>query len=152
MSQPKIPPQIARLLLITVAIVATYFTARHFLVPPSFGQYGWFRADYLKENAALPITYAGATACADCHDKVVAKLAKAKHKSVPCEACHGPQAVHADDPEKKPQKITNAMFCIRCHSASPSRPAKFPQVNLAEHNAGQKCTECHMPHLPTEAP
>ncbi len=152
MSQPRIPPQIARLLLITIAIVAVYFTARHFLVPPSFGQYGWFRADYLKENAALPITYAGAAACAECHDKAVAKLAKAKHKLVACESCHGALGKHADDPSVTPAKIRDAFFCVRCHAANPSRPAKFPQVNLAEHNAGQKCGECHSAHLPTEAP
>ena len=148
------PPQIRRLLLLTVAIVAAYFTARHFLVPASFGQYGWYRANYLKEAAALPTTYAGAALCAECHDKVVAKLAKAKHKAVPCEACHGAQGAHADadNPSSvKPAKITDGRFCVRCHAASPSRPEKFPQVNLAEHNADQKCVECHSPHQPTEA-
>ncbi|MFA6565003.1 MAG: multiheme c-type cytochrome [Verrucomicrobiia bacterium] len=141
-----------RLLLVTIAIVTTYFAARYFLVPPSFGQYGWYRADYLKEAAALPTTYAGAAACAECHDKVLAKLAKSKHKMVACESCHGAQGAHADDPSAKPAKITDGSFCVRCHAASPSRPEKFPQVNLAEHNAGTKCVECHSPHQPTEAP
>ena len=141
-----------RLLLATIAIVAAYFVARHFLVPSSFGQHGWYRGDYLKEAAALPTTYAGADACADCHDKVVAKLAKSKHKIIACESCHSAQGVHADDPSIKPSKITDGSFCVRCHAASPSRPGKFPQVNPAEHSAGQKCTECHLPHQPTEAP
>lgn len=152
MSQPKIPPQITRLLMVTAAIIAAYFAARYFLVPPSFGQYGWYRAAYLKEAAEMPTTYVGAALCAECHDKVVAKLAKAKHKTVPCESCHGAQGAHADNPSVKTAKIADANFCVRCHAASPSRPEKFPQVNLAEHNAGQKCVECHSPHQPTEAP
>jgi cytochrome c553 len=151
MSQPKLPPQLTRLLLLTVVIVAAYFTARHFLVPPSFGQYGWYRADFLKEAAALPTTYASAAACAECHDKVVAKFAKSKHKAVACEACHGAQGAHAEDPASKPAKITDGLFCARCHAANPARPEKFPQVNIAEHNAGTKCVECHSPHHPTEA-
>ncbi len=152
MSERKIPPQITRLLLVTVAIIVAYFTARHFLVPSSFGQFGWYRADALKDYQALPIHYGGQAACADCHDEVVKKRAKAKHRSVPCETCHGPLQAHVDDATVKPPKITDGRFCVRCHEASPSRPEKFPQVVLADHSPGQKCTECHKPHLPTEAP
>ena len=152
MLRPKMPPQVARLVLLTVAIVASYFTARHFLVPASFGRYGWYRADFLNELSAAPTTYGGAAACAECHEEVVAKLVKAKHRIVSCECCHGPQGAHADNPSQKPPKITDGMFCIRCHAADPSKPEKFPQVNPAEHNAGEKCVSCHLPHQPTEAP
>ena len=152
MSQRKIPPQITRLLLVTVAIAVAYFTARHFLVPASFGQYGWYRGDALKDYQALPINYAGQAACADCHEEVIKKRAKAKHRGVACETCHGPLYAHADDPTVKPAKIGNGNFCVRCHEAAPARPEKFPQVVLADHSPGQKCTECHAPHLPTEAP
>ena len=153
MPKPTIPPQITRLLMMTVMIVVAYFGARYFLVPESFGQYGWYRADALKDYQALPISFGGQAACADCHDEVVKKRAKAKHRSVSCETCHGPLQAHVEDATTvKPPKITDPKFCTRCHERAPARPEKFPQVVLADHNPGQKCVECHSPHLPTEAP
>ena len=81
------------------------------------------------------------------------KRAKAKHRSISCETCHGPLQAHVEDPTTvKPTKITDPKFCTRCHERAPARPEKFPQVVLADHNPGQKCVECHSPHLPTEAP
>ena len=148
----KIPPQVVRLAFVTVAIVVSYFSARHFLVPESFGQYGWYRGNALKEYAALPLVYGGQAACAECHEEVVKKRAKAGHASVACESCHGPLQAHVDDPNIKPPKIGNPKLCAGCHESSPARPVKFKQVVLSEHNADQKCTECHQPHLPTEAP
>jgi hypothetical protein len=148
----RIPPQIVRLALLTIAIVAAYFTARQFLVPRSFGEYGWYRADVLKEYRALPTTYAGQAACLDCHSEVVEKRSKAKHKSISCESCHGALGAHAEDPSVAPPKIKDHSFCLRCHDANLSRPEKFLQVNVAEHAGKQDCMECHQPHLPTEAP
>lgn len=147
----KIPPQIPRLASVTVGIIVVYFVARFFLVPASFGKYGHYRADALKDYAAMPIKHAGAIACAECHTEVVEKKAKGGHKNISCESCHGPLAVHVEDPTVTPQKITDLRFCIRCHSENPSRPEKFPQVNVDEHAGKQNCTECHAPHLPKEA-
>jgi hypothetical protein len=148
----KIPPQITRLIGLTILIVAGYFTARHFLVPASFGQYGWYRGDALKDYAALPINYGGQASCVDCHEEVVKKLAKAKHQVISCEACHGPGATHAGDPTILPAKVGSDSFCLRCHEAAPARPEKFKQVVVADHFAGQQCAECHQAHFPTEAP
>lgn len=153
MSRPTIPPQITRLLLVTIMIVVAYFTARHFLVPASFGQYGWYRADALKDYQALPLHYGGQAACVDCHEEVAKKRVKAKHRNISCETCHGPLQGHVEDPTAvKPAKVGDPIFCIRCHERAPARPEKFPQVVLADHFPGQKCIECHSPHLPTEAP
>lgn len=152
MPRLQIPPQIWRLVLLTIGIVVSYFTARHFLVPESFGKYGWYRADALKEHQTLPITYAGAAACADCHSDVVETKAKAGHKSVRCESCHGPLAAHAEDPTVTPPKLKDHSFCVRCHEANPSRPENFPQVDVEDHAGNANCMECHIPHIPTEAP
>ena len=46
------PPQIIRLVLLTIGIVCVYFTARFFLVPASFGQLGHYRGNALQEIAA----------------------------------------------------------------------------------------------------
>ncbi len=149
---PGIPPQITRLILLTAAIVVSYFIARHFLVPESFGQYGWYRGNALRELSSLPVSYAGRDACAECHAEVVTKKAKSNHREVGCESCHGPNRAHADDPTITPAKIVDPRFCLRCHQTDPARPAKFPQIDAGEHNAGQTCMECHQPHSPMEAP
>jgi hypothetical protein len=148
----RLPPQISRLILLTVAIVASYFAARHFLVPVSFGQYGWYRGNALKEIAALPIAFAGRAACAECHTETAEQLAKSSHRTVACESCHDANAVHAEDPTVTPPPIKDVRFCLRCHAANPSRPAKFPQVEAADHYPDQGCLDCHRPHAPTEAP
>ena len=82
------------------------------------------------------------------------KLLKHVHKTLSCEACHGPSQAHVDDPENgrhKPDKL-NAVACLRCHEANPSRPKWHKQITLKSHYVGQKCTECHSPHQPNEVP
>lgn len=149
MLKSRMPPQIERLAIVTVAIVVVYFTARAFLVPASFGKYGWYRADALKDYAALPVTYAGAAACLECHDDVAALKAKGGHKLLACEGCHGPLYAHTGDPTiAAVPKIADQRFCVRCHEANPARPEKFPQVNVEEHAGRKNCTECHKAHQP----
>ena len=152
MRTTRIPPQIVRLAILTILIVAAYFTARHFLVPASFGEYGWYRGDYLKEARALPTTFAGAAACSDCHTEVVEKKAQGGHKFISCESCHGALGSHVEDPTATPPKIKDHSFCVRCHEANPSRPETFPQVDVADHAGNQNCMECHQPHQPKESP
>ena len=48
-AKPKLPPQIVRLVLLTVGIVGSYLVARYFLTPSSFGQYGFYRGQALEE-------------------------------------------------------------------------------------------------------
>jgi len=146
------PPQIERLALVVIAIAVAYFTARHFLVPRSFGKYGWYRADALSDYVAMPITYAGGATCKECHADLITKMAKERHVNLPCQSCHGPSNAHAEDPSVEIAKIKDPNYCVRCHLASPSRPEKFPKVVLTDHYEGQKCIECHSPHTPKEAP
>jgi hypothetical protein len=71
------------------------------------------------------------------------------HAAVRCEACHGPLAGHAGDPvEKKAVRPDSKVLCARCHAANAARPAKFPQVEVAEHVGGEACTTCHVAHNP----
>ena len=146
------PPQINRLVVLTLAIVGAYFAARAVLRPKSFGEYGWYRGDSLRELTALTVTYAGKAACADCHGELVEKMSQSKHRSIACESCHGANGEHAESPAITPKKITPPQFCLRCHQANPARPDKFPQVDKAEHFGEDKCTDCHQPHSPTDAP
>jgi hypothetical protein len=63
-----------------VAIVGSYFIARYFLTPSSFGQYGWYRGDALTELASQPVTFAGREACQECHDDEYEMLIEHGHK------------------------------------------------------------------------
>jgi hypothetical protein len=151
MRPSKIPPQIVRLILLTLAIVGTYLTARAFLTPKSFGELGWYRADALGELASRPIVFAGKKACEECHSDQFNRLAKADHKTLSCETCHGAAQAHVDNPDVKLEKLTFS-HCVRCHEGSPSRPSWLKQIQVKTHYTGQRCTECHAPHAPDEDP
>jgi hypothetical protein len=148
----KLPPQILRLVLLTLAIVGSYLVARSFLTPASFGQYGWYRGDALAEIASRPPVYAGKLSCgaSACHSEVQNKLAADAHKTLSCEACHGMSREHVDNLNILPVKTTGS-HCIRCHEANVARPAWLKQIVVKDHY-GSKCTECHVPHQPTKTP
>src|SRR5689334_461638 len=112
MQRLKPPPQIFRLVLLTLGIVIIYLVARNLLTPPSFGQYGHFRGAALDEIAARAPVFAGKKACDECHSDVLQKLAKDKHKTLSCEACHGVSQEHAANPDITPIKLTGN-HCIR---------------------------------------
>jgi hypothetical protein len=126
-----------------------FIGVRAFLVPKSFGQYGHYRGNAIAEIAARPVNFAGHQACEDCHADVLEKKMGGKHVHVNCEACHGPQAKHAEDPGSvQPAKLDTAVLCVRCHEANLAKPKTFPQVVSADHANGLACDNCHQPHSP----
>jgi hypothetical protein len=151
MNRFHMPPQIVRLVLLTIGIIGSYIVARHFMTPSSFGEYGFYRGDALMERASLPAEFAGKKACIECHEPQGEQLAKAGHKSLSCEACHGPLAWHAADPlSGKLDKNQVISDCLRCHEANPTRPKIHKQIVAKDHYSGDKCSECHQPHVPME--
>jgi len=140
---------LVRLLLLFAAGTLLFLVARALLVPAGFGDYGHFRAGAITDNAARAPRFAGRTACAECHDEVVADKAGGAHAGVGCESCHGALGVHAADPDAQiPELPRVETLCVRCHEANHARPAGFPQVEPAAHAEGASCTECHEPHRP----
>jgi Cytochrome c554 and c-prime len=126
-----------------------FWVIRGYVVPKTFGQYGHYRGAAITEIAAHPVKYAGHSACETCHTDVVDVKNKGKHEQVNCEACHGPQAAHADDPGSvTPAKLDTGVLCVRCHAASAARPKNFPQVEAEGHSSGVPCETCHQPHSP----
>jgi len=127
-----------------------FVLARTFLVPQSFGEYGHYRANAMTEIAAKPVVFAGHQTCETCHVDVQELKTKGKHAPVNCEACHGAQAKHADDPGAiQPPKLDTATLCVRCHEVNGARPQNFPQIVAKEHDsAGLPCETCHQPHSP----
>jgi hypothetical protein len=148
----KMPPQILRLILLTLGIVGSYLVARAFLTPVSFGEYGWYRGNALAEVAARTPVYAGKQACEECHSEVLRKFADKQnpHQPLSCEACHGVSREHSINPDVLPVKLTGS-HCIRCHEANPSRPKWLKQIVVKEHY-GANCPECHVPHQPNQNP
>jgi len=145
------PPQIFRLVLLTIAIVVTYLIARYLLTPASFEEYGFYRGLALKEHMRHLPVFAGRKACLECHEDIQAKLFKGEHKTIGCESCHGVGQEHVDNHDVKLIKIGDN-GCLRCHEASASRPAWLKQIDPKEHYREDKCTGCHVPHQPNEVP
>ncbi len=131
-----------------IALIA-FAVLRAAVVPKSFGEYGHYRGNAIGEIASRPIAHAGHDVCESCHTDVVEQKKLGRHVVVPCEACHGPLANHADDPGNiKPTKLDTAVVCARCHEANSAKPKGFPQVATAEHSGGLACDTCHQPHRP----
>lgn len=136
--------------------VATIFAAgfllfvivRAGLVPADFGVDGFYRAGARVEAMGLPLSYSEDATCAVCHSEVDDLRKTARHATVKCEACHGPNWKHAEDPDVKPAALDSGTLCLGCHTRSAGKPAKFPQVIKTEHEPGRGCTECHRPHHP----
>lgn len=126
-----------------------FLGVRAAFMPADFGLYGHYRAGALDDNRAQQQRYAGRYLCEDCHDDVAEDRAGGAHARIGCEACHGPLLAHAEDPtEVVPERPEGGRVCVICHEASPSRPARFPQVDAEEHAMGDPCDDCHEPHRP----
>ncbi len=135
--------------LVFIVGILAFLGIRALLVPKSFGEYGHYRGDALTDLAARPANFAGHQACEDCHSDVLEKKKGGKHARVNCEACHGPQAKHVDDPGSvQPAKLDTAVLCVRCHEANLAKPKNFPQIVSVDHSNGLPCDTCHQPHSP----
>lgn len=145
----NIPKQFIPLIILTIIILAVFFTARTMFVPESFGKYGHYRADATDDNAAKEISYAGYTVCYDCHDEIYDEKMSSFHRGVSCEVCHGPAFNHTQEPDEyTPVAPRDRGLCPQCHGFNPARPSGFPQIIATQHNPGKPCMTCHNPHNP----
>jgi hypothetical protein len=145
-----IPPQLKRLAIAFAVFISLFLLLRHFLVPDSFGQFGFYRGNSLADNAAVVPHYAGQAACFDCHQDVEDAKKEDVHKDIHCETCHGPGLKHIETSEAKDiVKPSEREFCGSCHMKNAARKADvIVQVDLKKHNVEKKCIECHNPHQP----
>lgn len=140
---------LVRLAMVFLVGFLLFLAVRAAVVPPTFGQYGHYRGASLEENRRVKASFAGQDTCGVCHAEVLASKHKGNHKTVRCEACHGPQARHADDPTAvKPAKPSAQSLCTRCHERDAARPVWFKQVEAKPHSQGLECAGCHAPHSP----
>jgi hypothetical protein len=140
---------LVRVLGLFAAGILAFGVLRAQLVPADFGRFGHFRAGALDDARARPLAFAGRAACVDCHTEAVEAAKGSGHARVRCEACHGPLAAHAADPnEHKAVRPDAKLVCVRCHQSNVARPAQFPQRDRAEHAGDESCTTCHVAHHP----
>jgi ribosomal protein S27AE len=141
--------QITRLLIAFSLFIVALVTARHYLVPKTFGKLGHYRAAAIDDNVSRKIKYAGHEACAMCHEDIVKTHDSHRHANVACEVCHGPSAAHVEAPtDVRPQAPRERGYCPLCHGYNPSRPTGFPQIDPVTHNPMKPCYTCHNPHEP----
>jgi hypothetical protein len=128
---------------------AAFGLVRSQLIPEDFGRLGHYRAGALDEARSRRPVHAGVAACVECHEEVRQEAAGFGHARIRCEACHGPHALHAQDPAQHAAVKPDATpLCLRCHQASVARPAAFPQMDRGEHAGEEPCLGCHAPHRP----
>jgi len=147
-----IPPQIPRLALAFTIFISLFLLARHFLVPETFGQYGFYRGATLIENADHEIHFSGQIACFECHQDIEDEKIQDLHSGIHCESCHGPGQKHVISGEASDiKRPLDREFCGNCHAVNAAKNKNtIVQVNLNEHNVDKKCIECHNAHQPWE--
>lgn len=147
---------IIRLLIIVVVMVVGFFLVRSLLIPESFGKYGHYRGDNIREQMNLPLVYQGADFCKDCHETQYGSWKDTGHATVNCEVCHGHWEIH-NGSVKTMTADKNNDACMICHQKLTGRPEKFPQIaSFTKHMEDmemqeedmQECLECHDPHEP----
>lgn len=138
-----------RMAALFAAGLVLFLIARALLVPKDFYELGHFRTGALADNMARPLGFAGREACAACHPDIADESQGSRHAAVPCEACHGALAKHADDPASvKPARPDGRTLCLVCHREDVASPKTFKQVSPKNHMGGQVCIPCHTPHHP----
>ncbi|MBI5622408.1 MAG: hypothetical protein HY924_01380 [Elusimicrobia bacterium] len=141
-----------RVAAIFLVAIALFVAVRSVVKPESYGKLGRYRAAALDEIKALPVRYAGQQECGPCHKTQAREKAGSSHRGISCESCHGALAAHAAAPKTakalKPEESSMRGFCLRCHEAAVSKPAKFPTVEGGKHNPDMACSMCHKPHSP----
>ena len=164
------PKQVSRLLIVFGCFLGIFLLLRVFLVPKSFGEYGHYRGDALKEIASLNVKFVPREKCTSCHETNAKMHTETEHAKINCQTCHGPGYKHVEYYEKQsglqkadslrdtskesPEefrlvKSDEKAFCLKCHDTNAARPEKaIIQIDPADHHANKKCVKCHNPHAP----
>jgi hypothetical protein len=138
-----------KMILSFAVFITIFMLVRTIVVPPSFGDYGWYRGDSVAEIAETHAVYATSKDCETCHSKIYDEWVNGEHKTVNCETCKGAGGEHIKSSGDREMEVdTSRDFCALCHNQNPSRPVDFSQKDTSVHNVGQLCIECHDPHDP----
>ena len=153
------PKHIVRLLGLVTVIAIVVFSAKHFLTPDSFYQYGHFRGNAVAEIASKVPKLDGSASCEQCHKAVYAEWTAGIHrkatrnnaiqgvvyKSGPgCEVCHTGPAGNHPSKEAMPLSIEDRVTTIT-HSEHKVHPANVParKLLLSPEDMRSVCLNCH---------
>lgn len=135
-----------------------FLIVRSLLIPPSFGQFGHYRGEALGDEKGRSPFFGSRESCDDCHAEISSIHGRGGHQGVPCQDCHAPLSVHIDSEGVflEPMPIDRSpRLCLRCHGRLPSRPEKFPQIDVEDHVESKGmplaegvCLNCHQVHNP----
>lgn len=150
-----------RLILIFVGIVLLVIVARDFMIPDSWGEYGYYRGDYINEEASREIKYGTNLSCMECHQEVNELKSHSAHQRLSCEMCHAPVSEHILDGKKIAMMPTKQgepqiELCLQCHQKTVGRDEKIPTIDHKQHldeqevKATHSCDQCHTVHAPLE--
>jgi ribosomal protein S27AE len=137
----KIPDQVLRLgILLALAAIALIVLRSRF-VPESFGETGHYRGAAVEAIRGQSLKYAGSEVCVDCHDEVSESKSSSYHRSLSCEVCHGPVAIHSEDyidchdpHDPTPPEVPES--CAACH-------AQIARTKAVSHHLTLGCETCH---------
>ena len=136
--------------LLAIAIIG-FIAVRSIIVPDSFGQYGWYRANAVNDLQNFSVKHASSKSCGDenCHKEIYSIWANGSHNTVNCETCHGPSQEHVNNVRIMPSPANDSRdYCGLCHFKRIARPSSFPQIDPETHGENLKCAYCHNPHKP----
>src|SRR3970040_2345116 len=128
--------------------LALGLTAKWYSPADSFYETGHYRADSVPEIAAQEPAFKTAGYCQGCHGVRHAQWSANNHKTVACETCHGAARGHPEEKGKLPIPADARKLCTLCHERMAGRPRTQPQIDVAQHGAGQHGGVCHHPHSP----
>ena len=141
------PKHVSRLLLLLAAFFSTALVAKWYFTADSFFEYGHYRGKSVAEIASQEPVYRTPSYCQACHGERHAQWSANNHKTVSCEVCHGAARDHPAK-GKLPIPADARKLCTLCHERMAERPRTQPQIDVAQHGAGQQCIVCHNPHAP----
>ena len=153
------PKHIVRLLTLIAVVAVVAFTAKHFLVPESFYQYGHYRGNAVAEIAAKVPKLQGSASCQTCHQAVYAEWTAGIHRKATkdgvvqgvvvkygpnCEVCHTGPAGNHPSKEAMPLSLEDKVTTIT-HLDHKVHPANVPGRNLmlSPEEMRNLCLNCH---------
>lgn len=153
------PKHIVRLLGLVTVIAIVAFSAKHFLIPDSFYQYGHYRGNAVAEIASKVPKLQGSAFCQPCHKEAYAEWAAGIHRKATrndvvqgvvikygpnCEVCHTGPAGNHPSKEAMPFSVEDKVTSI-IHLEHKVHPANVPGRNLMLSPEDMRgiCLNCH---------
>jgi cytochrome c553 len=152
------PKHIVRLIILVMVFAIVAFSAKKFLTPASFYQYGHYRGAAVAEIASKVPKLQGSASCQSCHKAAYAAWAAGIHRKATknnviqglvvkngpgCEVCHtGPAGNH---PSKEPMPLSIEDRVTTITHKHTLHPADVPGRNLmlTAQDMRNLCLNCH---------